>query len=160
MKKTSPITFCLLLVIGFLCACGPSEEEIQRREQARQDSLEALRQQRMEQQRLDSLAQARADSIAKAKEEPLGATISFSKDGNYAVQVESWRSKTKAQSRVSTWEERGFENAFVVKYGEEDTGNIWFRVRLGRLSTEDAAKKLKQQIKEKYQAQSWISLLS
>lgn len=160
MNNYSIRILLFVLVVGLFNACGPSEEEIRQRKQARQDSLEALRQQRIEQQRQDSLAAARADSIAKAKKQPLGDTISFSDDGNYAIQVEAWRSKDKAQARIAQWQERGFSNAYVVKFGNEETGNIWFRVRLGRLSTKDAALQLQQNLMEKYQARSWISWLS
>lgn len=146
------------IVIGLLNACGPSEEEIQQREQARQDSLEQVRQQRLEQMRQDSIEQARQDSIEAArKREEERNRIEFDSSGSFAVQVESWRSEEKAEAQVQKWKDRGYENAFVVKYGKEETGDIWFRVRLGRVSTMDMAQKLQEKLEEEYEAQSWVS---
>ncbi|MGD8428195.1 MAG: SPOR domain-containing protein [Balneolaceae bacterium] len=147
--------------ISLMNACGPSEKEKQRREQARQDSLERVRQQRMlEQQRQDSIAQAQArqDSIQAAKErERERNRIEFDPDGAFAVQVESWRSRDKAQGQVQKWKDRGYENAYVVKFGNEDTGDVWFRVRLGRVATQEMAQKLRDKLEREYQAQSWTS---
>lgn len=147
------------MTIGMLYGCGPSEEERRRAEQARQDSLEQVRQQQLEQQRRDSIAQARKDSLAamKKEEEENQMNVTFDPDGAYAVQVEAWRSQRKAQSQVDKWVNRGFENAFVVKHGQAETGNIWFRVRLGRLSSQEAARTLQEQLKENYNASSWVS---
>ena len=141
-----------------MSACGPSEEEIQQREQARQDSLEQVRQQRMQQQRMDSIAQARQDSIAAAKKkEEERRQMSFNTTGDFSLQVEAWRSQDKAQAQVQKWKDRGFENAYVVKYGKEETGNIWFRVRLGLTDTRERAEQLGQNLKEEYNTEYWVS---
>lgn len=148
-----------IFAISLLNACGPSEEEKQRREQARQDSLEQIRQQRLAQQRQDSIEQARQDSIAAArKRERERNRITFVEDGTFAVQVEAWRSKDKAQGQVQKWVDRGYENAYVVKFGDEATGNIWFRVRLGRVPTKAMAKKLQEKLRSEYNEPSWISM--
>ncbi|MDX1586047.1 MAG: SPOR domain-containing protein [Balneolaceae bacterium] len=145
-------------LISLMSACGPSEEEIQRREQARQDSLEQVRQQRMQQQRMDSIAQAREDSIAAVKKkQEERRQISFNTTGNFSLQVEAWRSQEKAQAQVEKWKERGFENAYVVKYGKEETGNIWFRVRLGLTDTRERAEQLGQNLRKEYNTEYWIS---
>jgi septal ring-binding cell division protein DamX len=148
-----------IIAISLLQACGPSEEEIQRREQARQDSLEQVRQQQLEQQRQDSIAQARQDSIEAAKErERERNRIEFDSNGTFTVQVESWRSEEKAQTQVQKWVDRGYENAFVVRFGTEENGNIWYRVRLGRVATKDMAEKLRDKLQREYSAESWISM--
>lgn len=158
--KNILVYFLTATVIVFTAtACGPSQEEQERREKARQDSLEQVRQ---EQQRMDSIAaakkQARADSIAAAKkEEEEKASIKFDPNGPIAVQVEAWRSREKAQAQVSKWQERGFPNAYVVKHGNEDTGNIWFRVRLGRVASMDMAEKLGKQLQNEYNEQHWVA---
>lgn len=145
-------------MIGLMNACGPSEEEQRRQAQARQDSLERVRQQRMEQRRLDSLAQVRQDSIAAAQQaEKERSQIQFDKNGPFAVQVEAWRSEDKAQGQIEKWKGRGFDNAYVVKSGDENTGEVWFRVRLGRFATLDMAHQFQNQLQEDYQAQSWVS---
>ena len=159
MKQWIIFSIISVVTIGMLNGCGPSEEEQRRAEQARQDSLEQVRQQQLEQQRRDSIAQARKDSLAamKKEEEENQMDVTFDPNGAYAVQVEAWRSQRKAESQVDKWVNRGFENAFVVKHGQAGTGNIWYRVRLGRLSSQEAAQKLQKQLKENYNASSWVS---
>lgn len=158
MKRYTILLLAVIFITGGVVGCGPSEEEQQRAEQARQDSLEEARQQRLEEQRQDSIA--RADSIKaaeEAEEEEERMDVNFDEDGNYAVQVEAWRSRRKAEEQIEKWQNRGFENAFVVQHGNEETGDVWFRVRLGRLSTQEAAQNLQAQIEENYGASSWIS---
>lgn len=158
MKRIVIFLVTSALAISLLNACGPSEEEIERREQARQDSLEQVRQQQLEQQRQDSIEQARQDSIQAAKErEEERNRIEFDEDGSFAVQVESWRSQEKAEQQVQKWVDRGYENAYVVEHGNEDTGDVWYRVRLGYLATQDMAQKLKDKIQREYNEPSWIS---
>lgn len=149
------------MVCGLIYGCGPDKKEQQQQAQARQDSLEQVRkrQQRM-QQRQDSIAAARADSIAAAQKKEKSTFQNGSATGNYAVQVGAWRSKRKAQQLASTWQKRGFDGAFVVKYGTKSTGNIWFRVRLGDAFTQQEANKLQKWLTDKYQKKSWASYLN
>lgn len=158
MKRIVIFLVTSAIAISLLNACGPSEEEIERQEQARQDSLEQVRQQRMEQQRQDSIEQARQDSIEAAKKEEERNRIEFDSDGQFAVQVEAWRSEEKAENSVQQWADQGYEDAYVVKYGNEDTGDIWFRVRLGHLATKDMAEKLKNKLERENNEPSWISI--
>lgn len=161
-------TFLIYLLTGvtlvsLLTACGgESQQEQQQREQARKDSLEQVRQQ-AQQQRMDSLAkvqkQAEADSLEaqKKEEEEARNPIEFDPNGPLAVQVEAWRSRTKAQQQVSKWQDRGFPNAYVVKHGNPDTGNIWFRVRLGQVASETMAERLGKRIQQQYNEKYWIA---
>lgn len=142
--------------ISLLSACGPSEEELQRQEQARQDSLEQVRQRQLQQQRMDSIAQARQDSINTAEQQKQRRQMSFNTTGAFSLQVEAWRSQEKAQAQVDKWKERGFENAYVVKYGQEETGNIWFRVRLGKTDSKEQAEQLGSNLNEEYGSDYWI----
>lgn len=159
MKQIGIYLVTSIIAISLLNACGPSEEEIKQREQARQDSLEKVRQQRMEQQRQDSIQQARQDSIEAAqKRQRERNRIEFASDGAFAVQVEAWRSRDKAKAQVQKWVDRGYENAYVVKFGNEATGNIWFRVRLGQLPSMEMAKKLEDKLMREYNAKSWITM--
>lgn len=160
MKRIVIFLVTSALAISLLNACGPSEEEIERREQARQDSLEQVRQQRLEQQRQDSIEQARQDSIRAAEEREKERRIEFDSDGAFSVQVESWRSEEKAEQQVQKWVDRGYENAYVVKYGNEDTGDVWFRVRLGYLATRDMAEKLRDKLQRENNEPSWISMVA
>ena len=162
------IALLVISAIGFgmLNGCGSNEEQQRQAEQARQDSLREVREQRMAQQRKDSLARAKADSLEKQQandssdrqsQQEKRMDVSFDQDGSYAIQVEAWRSERKAQSQVDKWVNRGFENAFVVQYGNEQSGDIWYRVRLGRLSSQQSAKQLQNRIEDNYGASSWIS---
>lgn len=146
--RTSILLF--LSVVLLFAGCGPSEEEQQRREQARQDSLEQLRRQ---QQQQDSLEQARSDSLQKTRRQP---RVSFSETGRFTIQVESWRSQVKARQRAEMWQERGYPHAYVVRHGPPSTGNIWYRVRLGQVDSREQARKLQQMLQEKYQVNTWI----
>lgn len=158
MKDKTRFTGLILLIAGLLWGCGPSEQEIQRREQARQDSLEQVRQDsldRLRRQRQDSIAQAKTDSMEM--ETQASTNVSFTANGRFSVQVESWRSQQKAQSRAEAWKERGFDQATVVQHGDESTGDVWFRVRLGNLQNREAAQQAQETLQEEYQAQSWIA---
>lgn len=161
MRQALIFLIASAISVGALNACGPSEEEIQQREQARQDSLEQVRQQQLEQQRQDSIEQARQDSIRAAKKrEEERNRIEFDENGRFSIQVESWRSKEKAEAQVQKWKDRGYENAFVVQHGKEETGDIWFRVRLGRLASLDMAQKLQDKIESEYDAEAWVSTVN
>jgi len=160
MNKLTVLLITSSIAMGVIVGCGgPSKKEKQRRKQERQDSLEQVRQQRLAQMRKDSIQQARKDSIAAAKKRKRKLNrIKFDSDGNFAVQVESWRSKDKADGQLQKWEDRGYENAYTVKMGNEATGNIWFRVRLGHMSSKEMAQKLKDKLQRKYQEPSWVSM--
>jgi cell division protein FtsN len=146
------------LAIFLLQGCGPSEEELREQERARQqavqDSLQLVYQAQMEEMRQDSIEQARRDSIAEAEAR---SVFEHSDTGMFTVQVQSWRTREKANSQAAMWRERGFDHAFVTEYGSEETGNIWYRVRLGRFETEEIAENVRQSVMEEYQADSWIS---
>ncbi|MDR8392050.1 SPOR domain-containing protein [Aliifodinibius sp. S!AR15-10] len=162
MKTFSIYLLTTITLISMLSACGPSQQEQQRqqREQARQDSLEQVRQRQLQQQRLDSIAkakkQAEADSLEAAKKKK-EAQIQFDPNGPLAVQVEAWRSRDKAQGQVSKWKERGFPNAYVVKHGNAETGNIWFRVRLGRVASQTMADRLGEKLQDEYGEEYWVA---
>jgi|AntDeeMinimDraft_5_1070356.scaffolds.fasta_scaffold27532_2 cell division septation protein DedD len=151
----------LISIAALLVGCGPSEEEQQREEQARQDSLEQVQQeqQRMEQQRQDSLAKARAEAESMNENESSSTSpdVTFANNGAYTVQTESWRSQQKAQAQVQQWKDRGFTEAYVAKHGDEATGDVWFRVRVGRVDTRQDAQQLRQTLQDEYQIQAWIA---
>lgn len=149
-SRTLIIALTLLLAAG----CGPSDEEQQQQqEQARQDSLEQVRQ-RMEQQRQDSLARARQDSMQQREERR--SSVTFSDSGAFTLQVESWRSRAKAQQRADMWKERGYDHAYIVQHGTAETGDVWYRVRLGRVNSREEARQLQQNLKQEYQVDAWI----
>jgi cell division protein FtsN len=160
MKTLISLLITALIAVAFLHGCGPSEEELREQELARQqaerDSLEQVYAEQMEQMRQDSIAQARQDSIAEAEKRSL---IEYSQDGDYTVQIQSWRSKEKADRVASEWRDRGFEHAYVVQFGNEETGEVWYRVRIGRFDTEEHAYNLKAKLAEEHNTESWVSIL-
>jgi len=161
MKTLLSFLGASILAVTLIAGCGPSEEELRQqeleRQQAQQDSLEQVYEEQMQQMIQDSIAQARQDSIAEAERRN---QIQYSSDGNYAVQVQSWRSEEKANQELEMWKNRGFENAFVVMFGNEETGDVWYRVRIGRVESEEMAENLQDKLSNDYDAQSWISRLN
>jgi len=161
MKTIGIYFFSLLLTVAFLQGCGESEEERKAREQARLDSLRQA-----QQAEIDSMMQARQDSIAAAeaaqdepeeKNETDYSDIQFTEDGTYIVQVGAWRSEAKADNFVSTWNERGYEQSYRVKVGNEETGDVWFRVRIGFLPTKEEAEKLGTRLNNEFGTPYWVS---
>lgn len=159
MKKLSHLFAIALLSVFIIQACGPSESELREREQARLDSLERVRVERVEQARLDSVSAVQQRMAEQERLEAERRTFNFVDDGSYAVQVGSWRSSTTADASVATWKERGFPNAYAVKYGSEDTGDVWFRVRLGRVASEEDAVRLQSVVSEDFGVDAWVSRL-
>lgn len=160
MKTLITFLITAFLAIALLHGCGPSEEELREQEraeqQARRDSLERVYEAQMEQMIQDSIAQAEADDITETGQE---SQIEFSENGAYAVQVQSWRSIEKAEQKLGEWKSKGYEHAYIVKYGREETGDIWYRIRIGRLDSEEMAKKLQEELFREHNAQSWITRL-
>jgi len=182
MKRYLHFYVITLAALLMLQACGNGEEQRQR-EQAQQDSMVEA-QQRKERARLDSLAQARADSIARklqnengqngkdqvgtgqaqkktAKEtQPASSSreYSFDAQGRFTVQVESWRNRNVAEKRLKTWKDRGFNQAYISEYGNENTGEVWYRIRLGKLPSKQQAQNLKQHVMDQYNSQSWVAI--
>lgn len=168
MKKIISIIIISGLSFAFLNACGPGEEDLrlqaEAEEQARQDSLDQVRQAEMEQMWQDSIEQARQDSVALAeqqaeeeeREREEALRIQFTEDGNYTVQVRSWRSEDKAEEHAQLWRNRGFEHVYVEQYGNPNLGDVWFRVRMGNVPTRDMAHRLQERIKQEYDTESWI----
>lgn len=149
----------MLLAISVVSfqACGPSEEEKRAAEQARLDSLRQV-----EQQRVAALAEAREDSLAlvaereRIEEEEANA-IKFTDGGEYAVQVGAWRSEEKANQYKEMWKDREFPNIYVVKVGNEEKGNLWYRVRIGFFGSKEDAEKLGREISDEINSGYWVS---
>ncbi len=156
MKKLSIYTLVLALAVLGLQACGPSEEERRAAEQARLDSLRQV-----EQQRIQEMMQAREDSLARLEaqqeEEEEKTTGQFSEDGNYIVQVGAFRSEGKAEQYKQKLTDRDFPNVYIVKVGEEETGDIWFRLRIGFFDTKEAAEALGAELAGELNSGYWAS---
>lgn len=155
MKKISIYTMLLAITLVSIQACGPSEEERRAAEQARLDSLRQV-----EEQRMASLMQAREDSLAQiAEQQRLAeeAKPQFVEGGSYAVQVGAFRSEEEATAYKSKLTGRDYPSVYVVQIGDEATGNIWFRLRVGffgnKADAEEFGAELGQELKTGY----WVS---
>jgi cell division protein FtsN len=158
MKSRLLFITVIILSFGMLYACAPEEPENQRDQQAIQDSLEQAQQAEMERMRQDSIEQARQDSLrAEQQREMERNQIEYSDDGDFLVQVEAWRSEEKAQQQADQWVSMGYEEAYVVSYGNESTGDVWYRVRIGHFNTREMAERLQTKLDEEHDAVSWVS---
>ena len=158
MKSALIYIISIILSMAMLQSCAPEEPDVERNQQAVQDSLEQAYEAEMEQMRQDSIAQVREDSIAAAREEEMRREqIEYSENGNFVVQIEAWRSEEKAQQQADEWISLGYDQAYVVSYGDEDTGNIWYRVRIGQFDTRPMAVRLQEKLQEEHDAVSWVS---
>lgn len=82
--------------------------------------------------------------------------VEFKAEGKFALQVESWRNELIAQKRADHWRTKGYTNSNVVQYGNEETGDIWFRVQIGRVDNFEKASELRRWLMEEEQQPSWI----
>jgi len=157
MRRTIQLLF-IVTIGASVIACGPSEDELRQQEQARRDSLE-----RVQAIRQAQIAEAEAVSNGGAEAETRNestnldiSTLRFVDTGAFSVQVGSWRSETKAEQLASVWKTRGFSASFVEKYGSDASGDVWFRVRLGRLTSLSNADALASHVKSKYGVMAWV----
>lgn len=157
MKKVSLFFVLGAVVMLSLTACGESEAEKQARLQAYQDSLRAVEQAKvaamMEQMKQDSIA-ASQQEIEEVAEQPSSKLVEA---GPYVVQVGAWRSEEKAQKFVDSWAGRGYPSSYVVKIGEEESGDVWFRVRVGFFETKDAAEAFGADLASEINTGYWVS---
>ena len=64
---------------------------------------------------------------------------------------------SKANQQAEEWIEKGYDQAYVVSYGNEETGNVWYRVRIGQFNTREMAERLQEKLREDHDAVSWVS---
>ncbi len=166
MKKIIQYFAFATLAVTLVQACGKGQKKPQTMSkqetisQAKQDSLAKAQAEKDAKQAEEMMKQKQMQDTTQAKpNQPAADTtsIAFDPNGAYAVQVGSWRSIDFAAKRKDLWKKRGYPDAYVVKYGKEETGNVWFRVRLGRFSSREMAQKEQNLLKQKYDTGSWIS---
>ena len=142
-----------LFVVGItmaLASCGPSEAELEKEAAVRRDSLAQALAQR----------EAEADSTQSTTETEMQQEFDFSDSGRFVVQVGSWRSETKAEELAGVWKRRGYPNAFTESFGNESTGDVWFRVRLGRMPSSSDADALVRLIKDRHGLVAWVDTIT
>lgn len=155
MKKIGAQLIFALLAVVLIQACGPSEAEKQAQEQARLDSLRQVQQMEIDRQMAELAAKEAEEEQQRQIEEE--ESMSFSEDGEYAVQVGAFRSETKANNFLADWSDRDYPNAYVVKVGEEEYGDVWFRLRVGYFDTKEAAEKLGVELAQEINSSYWVS---
>ncbi|HKI45237.1 MAG TPA: SPOR domain-containing protein [Balneolales bacterium] len=82
---------------------------------------------------------------------------SFASSGNYTVQVGSWRYQKIAKKELKTWKGRGYRDAYIATYSKKSTGDVWYRVRLGRIQTYKAAEQAGKKIAQKFDVNFLVS---
>lgn len=83
--------------------------------------------------------------------------VQYDDTGKFAVQVEAWRSEVKAENRVSSWKEQGFSHSIFAREGDEATGDVWFRVFLGRFSNIEHAEHFQAVFSGMFDDETWIT---
>ncbi len=167
MKKIGSKLLFLAITLILVQACGPSEEEKRAKEQARMDSLRAVQQQQIAEQMAalqDSLDStdggeltSPADSETETKTSMGSSTYNFVENGMYAVQVGAFRSEDKANGFVAKWKDREYPSSYVVKVGDEASGDVWFRVRIGFFDDKADAEALGAELAKEINSSFWVS---
>jgi cell division protein FtsN len=156
MKKLSIYILLLGIAVVSIQACGPSEQERRAAEQARLDSLR-----KVEENRIAQLMQAREDSLAQVaqqqqiEEEEQGPN--FAEGGNYVVQVGAFRSEDAANNYKNKLSNRDYPHLYVVKVGDEETGDIWFRLRVGFFGAKEDAQEFGAELGAELNTGYWVS---
>lgn len=155
MKNISIYTLLLAMVLVSIQACGPSEEERRAAEQARLDSLRQV-----EEQRIAEMMQAREDSIAQAQAQQKmmeEAGPQFAEGGTYAVQVGAFRSEEEANEYKNMLADREYPHVYTVKIGTEETGDVWFRLRVGFFANKADAEEFGAELGRELNTGHWVS---
>jgi len=163
MKNIGVKLLLVVLSLSVLQACGETEKERRAKEQARMDSLRKAQQQEIaeEMARLEREKEETSDvADTQSEEKEMNndtAEYSFTENGQYTVQVGAFRSEDKAKGYISKWSDRNYPSAYTVKIGEEEYGDVWFRVRVGFFSTKEDAEKLGAELAKEMNSGYWVS---
>ncbi|MFW6348545.1 MAG: SPOR domain-containing protein [Cyclonatronaceae bacterium] len=84
----------------------------------------------------------------------------FDESGAFTVQIAAHRNRFMAESTVEEWRESGFENAFIELEGNEETGDIWYKVNVGRYSSYSDAKQMADDMEQAYEVNAWARRIS
>lgn len=182
LKTMKAVIISIFLCLLFLLSCNKKSGQQaqqqqamqdQARQQAIQDSIAVVQAKReaqlaaqREQERMSGQNGDTTTSTANAaaNSKPINSGLNqeipsdtFTPSGDYALQVSAWRSQWKAQEELKKWRERGYDQAYLMKAGNEETGNIWYRVRLGHLQTQSDGKQVGREISNKYDVSFWVA---
>jgi cell division protein FtsN len=93
---------------------------------------------------------------AESTEEDIVPEPTLKDGGKYTVQVMATSSKSKAEQQLSTLQANGY-TAFMKEERAGDTSV--FKVRVGRFSDKDSAKKIATKLKQELRLESWVANL-
>jgi len=102
------------------------------------------------------LAKAETEPKAESSEEDIVPEPTLKDGGKYTVQVMATSSKSKAEQQLSTLQANGY-TAFMKEEKAGDTSV--FKVRVGRFSDKDSAKKIATKLKQELRLESWVANL-
>ena len=160
MKNVNLFLLIGAVVMVTLAACGESEAEKQARLQAYQDSLRQAEQAKVAEmmaQMQDSLNAVAAAEAAAEEEEEASNEYNFVEQGPFVVQVGAWRSEDKAQHFVNAWADRNYPSSFVIKHGDEASGDVWFRVRIGFFASQADAETFGAMLAQEINTGYWVA---
>jgi cell division septation protein DedD len=102
------------------------------------------------------VAKVEPEPKAESTEEDIVPEPTLKDGGKYTVQVMATSSKSKAEQQLSTLQANGY-TAFMKeeKAGESSV----FKVRVGRFSDKEAAKKIATRLKQDLKLESWVANL-
>ncbi len=78
-------------------------------------------------------------------------------EGNFTVQVSSWRTRRKAESQMRLWRQKGYD-AYVQRAVLEN-GETWYRVRIGSFATLQEARQFAAPLAELLESGYWVDRL-
>lgn len=87
--------------------------------------------------------------------EEIKPQVVSSADGKYTVQVSSWRTMRKAEKEAQRFREQGYD-AYVQQAFLPDRQETWYRVRIGRYASADAAAQVAGEIRALLESGYWI----
>ena len=173
-KKGSFPILVLSLFFFFSCSNRDSQKsrqplQISARQQAVQDSLARATarnmvnfelkkvREKMSKEKEDTTTHKAEKKSVETQKSNISETNSFDSNGDYAIQVGSWRSQKVANEELRKWKKRGYNNAYLATYGNKSTSNTWYRLRLGHLQTHSAAEQAGKKIAHKYDVHFWVN---
>lgn len=163
MRNLNVALFISALLLFFtIISCGNNAEKEALSMQMKQDSIRQAEQTERIKARADSLAQVMEAERAVAQNDAKQQNTSSEFDllqgddsGSMSIQVEAWRSEDQATKRLNFWKSEGYINAYAVKTGNENTGDIWYRIRLMK-ARPDQVDGIIARLNDMYKVKTWV----
>jgi hypothetical protein len=73
----------------------------------------------------------------------------------YTIQVAAKKDKKSAEIFMKQMQEKGF-NAYIQRYNNQNTDELWFRIRVGSYTAKDSAKLVANKINSSMSLNTWI----